>query len=435
MTADQRELIAAAVDGELSGTEERAFRLLLATSAQARQLYEKLQADSKRVRSLSRVAPPADLQTRILTKLAGATPPRKPNADPKPVHRPHAPSRRGLSAMAPFALAASVFLCLATASFLYLTRGTGVKDIAKTNWTNVLPGPQEGGAVGAAPATPTPDPVSVVRNNVSPVPPPVLPKPRDVVPDKSAFAIAPEPRSVASADLIGFPLLPKLPPVDRVDARLPFLRPVADLGREDLRQELTDELTRDQSAFKFDLFVRDTGRGWEVFQHAAKATGLPVMADAATLDKLKKKQLHAFAVYTESLSPTELATLFAKLSVEDTKFSPKVCDSLHATPVVRSDELELKALLGVDVGLFKRPFGSGGAPQLSDPKGVSAGTIDTVVKSVNKGDKCAVLLTWQTAPGPITRTNPSAEVKTYLSKRGERKPTAIPAIIVIRIAG
>jgi hypothetical protein len=130
-----------------------------------------------------------------------------------------------------------------------------------------------------------------------------------------------------------------------------------------------------------------------------------------------------------------LATLFAKLSVEDTKFSPKVCDSLHATPVVRSDELELKALLGVDVGLFKRPFGSGGAPQLSDPKGVSAGTIDTVVKSVNKGDKCAVLLTWQAAPGPITRTNPSAEVKTYLSKRGERKPTAIPAIIVIRIAG
>ena len=197
MTADQRELIAAAVDGGLSATEERAFRLLLATSAQARQLYEKLQADSKRVRSLSRVAPPADLQTRILTKLAGATPPRKPNADPKPVHRAHAPSRRGLSAMAPFALAASVFLCLATASFLYLTRGTGVKDIAKTNWTNVLPGPQEGGAVGAAPATPTTDPVSVVRNTVSPVPPPVLPKPRDVVPDKSAFAIAPEPQPIS----------------------------------------------------------------------------------------------------------------------------------------------------------------------------------------------------------------------------------------------
>ena len=43
----------------------------------------------------------------------------------------------------------------------------------------------------------------------------------------------------------------------------------------------------------------------------------------------------------------------------------------------------------------------------------------------------AVLLTWSPAQG---RTPPatSAELKTFLAKRGERKPNAVPVIIVIR---
>ena len=40
--ADQKELITAAVDGELSATEAHAFRRLLDNSAAARSLYAKL---------------------------------------------------------------------------------------------------------------------------------------------------------------------------------------------------------------------------------------------------------------------------------------------------------------------------------------------------------------------------------------------------------
>ncbi len=435
MTADQLLLITAAVDGELSATEARAFRLLIASCAEARDLYAKLKADSDRVRGLPRVAIPADLHAKILAKLA-ATPPApqvrpQPHAEPSPTPIP----LRRFPAWVPVAAAASVFLCLAAASFAFFSSpGAPNGGVAKNHWSNVLPAPQEGSAVPSPTQPVRPDPATVVRSEVLPVPP--APTPRPVVPD--AVVVAPEPRSVPAPDFIGFPPLPKLPPIERIEVKLPFLRPVADLGREDINQELLDQLHHGRDlAFKFDVFVRDTGRGVEVFQHTAKASGLAVFADAATLDKLKKKQAHSIVIYTESFTADELAKLFAKFSTEDAKFSPKVCDSLHAIPVVRSEELELKSLLGVDVGLFKRPVGNGGAGQGAD-KNVSSGTIDSVVKAVSKpGEKLAVMLTWQTTHANIARTNPvmSAELKAFLAKRGERKPNVVPAIIVLRPAG
>ncbi len=438
MTADQLELITAAVDGELSATETRAFRALIAASDQARKLYEKLKADSDRVRALSRVSPPADLRAKVLARLA--TFPHPPRVKPKPHVQPAPQKTRRLPSWVPAALAASVFLCLATASFGFFTRQADVPSTTtagKSYWTNTLPAQHDRSpAVPSPTASPVerPDPAAVVRVDVSPVPP--VPAPRLVPPD--AVTTAPEPRAVH--DFHASRLLPKLPPFDRVQVRLPFLRSVSELDREDIRQELFEELRR-EPAFKIDVFVRDTARGAEVFQNAAKAAGLTVFADAATLEKLKKRQAHAVVIYTESLTPAELATLFATLATEDAKFSPRVCDSLHATSIVRSEETELKAILGLDVGLLKRPTGAGpsSAGQGGEPKNVSAGTIDSVVKSVSPkpGDKSAVLLTWQTAHANIPRTNPatSAELKQFLAKRGDRKPNAVPAIIVIRPVG
>ena len=58
ITADQTELITAAVDGELSATEVRIFRRLLDNSGEARALYAKLRADRDRVRNLPLATPP-----------------------------------------------------------------------------------------------------------------------------------------------------------------------------------------------------------------------------------------------------------------------------------------------------------------------------------------------------------------------------------------
>lgn len=442
LPADQLELITAAVDGELSATEARAFRRLLDVSHEARALYAKLLADSVRVRALPRATPPADLRTKILNRIATATPkPRTRPARSAPRFAPE-PVRRKLPAWVPAALAASVLLSVTAGSFAFFHR-SNPQPIAKNPWSNALPVIQD-----TVPTVPSPtatahqnstqrDPSSVARLDVSPVPP--SPPPRAVVPD--ALATAPEPRSVLPPDLIGSKILEPLAPFEFVQVRVPFLRTVAELDRDDTRQELADELARD-SAFRFDLFVRDTARGVEVFQNAARAAGLTLFADATTLERLKKKQVASVVIYTESLNAAELSALFAKLTAEDMKFSPRVCDSLHATPIVRSDELELKAILGVDVGVFKRPAGTGAGQGERGEKPVSAGTIESVSKSLTSspakpGDHTAVLMTWQPAHPMLGRTPPntSAELKKYLEKRGPRKPNAIPAVIVIRSLG
>jgi hypothetical protein len=73
---------------------------------------------------------------------------------------------------------------------------------------------------------------------------------------------------------------------------------------------------------------------------------------------------------------------------------------------------------------------------------VSAGTIDSVTKTLTTppakpGEKTAILMTWQTTNSGIARTNPatSNELKQFLAKRGDRKPNAVPAVIVIRPVG
>lgn len=461
MTAAQLQLITAAVDGELSATETRAFRALLASSPDAQRLFAKLKGDRDRLQTLPTVAPPADLQARILAKLAAAPVPA-PKVKPKPVVEParspaRAPARR--SAWVPVAVAAGVLLCITLGSFAFFHNAGPKHQLAKNSWSNVLPAPQDPSQTVPSPVAgpfERPDPVAVVRVDVSPVPP--IPIPHEV-PPTAVVMTAPAPRTV-SPDLIGFPLLSKLPPFERIEVKVPFLRSVADLGREDVGDELLDAVGRDAGVtpMRFDLFVRDTARGVDMFQNTAKASGVSVYADAATLDKLKKKQIHSVAIYTEVLNAKELAALFAKLAAEDAKFSPRVGDSLHATAVVRSDELELKAALGHDVGLYKRPTGHGpnagtGAERVAPSKPITADTIDRVVQSVSgspssagspgsaaaKGpEKPAVLVPWFTHPNaPRLSPTPAqvGDLKQHLRKGGDRKSNAVPVVIVIRSVG
>jgi hypothetical protein len=214
---------------------------------------------------------------------------------------------------------------------------------------------------------------------------------------------------------------------------------MSELSRDDMRAELTEELGR-EPAYRIDLFVRNTALGVEVLQRAAKAEGLTVLADATTLERLKRRQVLAVVYYTDSLRAAELAAFLARVSAEDTKYTPRVCDALHVTPAGRADELELKAILGTDVGLFKRPSVERTKPSGAG-KPLSAGTLDSVEKMLTNppaktGERSALLMTWQTSHPTILRTPPgaSAELKQFLSMRA-RKPNAVPTIIVIRPVG
>lgn len=453
MTAAQLELITAAVDGELSLSEVGAFRVLLTHSPAARELFGQLKADSLRINALPRVATPSDLHAKVLAHVARATHPAivRSQSVTEPLNTPVSlpKSARRLTRRVPALIAASVLVCVTAGSFVFFRdRVAAQNQFVSNSWANVLPAPSQSASVIPSPnAVPAEriDSGEVVRVPVTPVPPmPAHPA------AATAVAIAPSPRAL-DPDYIASPFRTKVQPFDRIEIRVPFLRSLSELGREDIGQELLDCIGRDPA--RLDLFVRDTARGVEVFQNAARVSGIMLHTDGAALDKIKKKQSYSVMIYTESLSAAELVALFENLSVADSKYSPRVCKSLHVTTIVRSDELELKAILGQDVGIFKRPLGGNfrhgvqqGTERVPAGKPIHAGTLDQLVQAVTSSpgsplpkshNKNAVLLTWQAIHPSIALTNPasSIELKRYLQLRGERKPNAVPAIIVIRPIG
>jgi hypothetical protein len=439
ITDEQLLLITAAIDGELSAAEASRLRKLLDSSAEARAVHARLKADSERLRSLPHATPPADLQARVMRRIAALTPPpelapkaepaQRPVARPAPEPAPVAPRR--LPAWVPAAVAASLLLGVTGGSFWFFSRTTAQtgtanhpnrvpsNNVSDPGWNNSLPSDTDPRPSAPAPRPHTNDGVVVL---------PDTPRPQ-AVPD--SVVVAPEPRSVRH-DLVAFPPV-VTPTFDHLRIRIPYLKSVAEFDRPEARQELAEELGL-EPAFRVDLFARDPVRGVEVFQAAAKDAGVHLFVDATTLDRLKKRQVSALVIYAESLSPAELAELFGKLSAEDAKISPRVFDSLHAVPVTASDNADIKNLLGIDPGLFKRAMPGPDRGEKADPtKPISDGTASQIVKAVSGKpvEKSAILLT--AAPTAArTAPNTSAELKQFLAKRGERKPGAVPVVLVIR---
>jgi hypothetical protein len=259
-----------------------------------------------------------------------------------------------------------------------------------------------------------------------------------VRPVVDVVAVAPLPR-MARPDFLFHQPLPDTR-FETVEVRIPFLKPVADFDREDIRIQFADELGLGQEPFRIDVFTRNPVRAVELFREATKASGVNLFVDGNTLTQLQKRSTNASVIYTESLTGAELAALFGKLNAEDAKVSPHVFEMLHATPVSPFDATDLKSVFGVDPGLFKRPADKTAEKieRTPDPtKPLSAGTADQIVKSVlsgpsKPGEKPAVLLTWNLVPGRPIPQGGSAELKQFLAKRGERKANVVPVIIVIR---
>src|SRR4051794_18732530 len=104
------QLLTAAVDGVLAPRQERQLRRLLADSAEARDVYAKLRADSRRERELPKATPPAALKARIVARLLEVPPLAEPAARPlvvRPVRT--AAARRS---WVPVAVAASLLLTI-----------------------------------------------------------------------------------------------------------------------------------------------------------------------------------------------------------------------------------------------------------------------------------------------------------------------------------
>lgn len=462
MTDEQLSLITAAVDGELSPAETTSFRHLLDSSPTARALYIRLKDDSVRLRNVAQATPPANLLKKVMGKIAALTPPpsKLPVAIPiSPVRLPAARSQpvqlattpigrdnrkstleRRSRKWVPVALAASLLFAVTGSSFWFFSRGnanasgsvarnpkrpppatqSGAKDPEWAKWLPFEDGPR--------PVAPTPIPAhsreTIVAENDS-----VLPERIPI--DPPPTPIAPLPRSATNNSIMGAEFVPDIPPLDLLHVRVPFLKPLAEFDHDEVRKQLADELGRDP-AFRIDVFTRQLPRGVETFRNAAKASGVTVYVDPTTLERVNKTQVNSVVVYIESLNPGEVAELFSKLNAEDAKISPRLFDIVHAVPVVRADHDALHGILGIEPGLFKRPVPEKSGPDPSKP--INAGTVDQIVKSISAGkpiEKNAILMTWLPAAAR-TAPNTSGELQKFLSKRGDRKPNAVPVIIVIR---
>jgi hypothetical protein len=433
LTVDQLNLITAGVDGDLTGAEAECLCRLLDESSLARATYDQLRADSIRLQGLPRVQPPADLQARVMARVSalGRPAPSVPSRRAEPVQ----PTvRRARRQWVPVAVAASLLIGIAGASFLLFSGDRdntsashdpnrpplGKNGAADPRWADWLPA-----ANARLPSAPMPS----ERTGEGAV------APHSVIAPATTVAVAPPPRT-PDRDLIGAHPRAEFPNFDLVQLRLPFLEPLAEFDRDAIRQQLVEELGR-EPAFRIDLFARNTLRGVELLQKAARGTGLTIHADNASMNFLRKGQVTSIVVYTDALNAAELTALLTRLNTEDARVSPRVFDAVHATPIGREDEVEIRRVLGADPGLFKRAIP---APdrrkEVLKGGSVSAGTADQIIDSIKAGKGApvrdsAVLMTWSPSQG---RTPPamSAELKTYLSKRGERKPDAVPVIIVIR---
>ena len=405
MTDDLLILLTAAVDGEATPAEQWYVHRMLSDSVEARTLFARLQSDSIRLKNLRKPAP-ANLVARVMAKL--------PHAE-----LAVAPIRRDRSrTWITVAIAASLLIAVGAGSRLFFAKPIGLHTGAESaqgqpSFADVLP--KENSPLSMPPAVFVPPSNQVAHG---PPLPPELPDRIDEIP----------PPHIKGADVLVAPPLLPIPPLDKLIVRVPLLVSVTDLEREDGQQRLLEELGR-EPAYRIDLFAKDAGRGVELLQAAAKNAGLNIFADATALDRMKRKQATSYLVYTESLSAAEIRDLFVRIAADESKSPQRVFDSLHATPALPADQVVLKELLGTDPGLWKRPVG---AALPIEPKPISAGTGDQLAKSLTATtNKYAVLLTFTPA---ASRTNPamSKELKEFLAKRGERKASAVPILIVIR---
>lgn len=423
LSADQLELLTAAVDGELTPRQARHLRRLLAASEEVRTVLARLQADAARLRTLPKAVPPGDLTARIMAKVAAVTPP----VVVVPARPATVPFRR--RSWVPVAVAASLLLGVSVGSFLFFARATGGPNGAVAHHDphrHPGPAPISAETAKALPSEHDQLPAGPIAEE--------RPAPRVIARHDAPPATAPEPRPKAdrlappNPALVGAQPLPDLPPFDRVEVRLPFLAGAGDLDRDDRRAALAEELGRDH-ACRVDVFVKDPARGVELIQNAARSVGLAVHVDGATANRLRSRlPTAAFVLFTESLTAAEVRDLLTRFAADDAKAAARVFDTVHVTPLHPADQRDLNTnVFGFDVSPAKKGT--------ADPKPISAGTADQVAKSVGRGgEKSAALAAYL----PTTARTPpmmSREMTQFGTRRTDRKPNAVAVVIVVRYAG
>src|SRR5262245_38566201 len=269
MPKNLRELLTAAIDGELSPAERKTAERLLKESEAARVLYGQLKADAARLKSLPRVPAPPDLADNVMSVIQD----RAMTPTPLPPSRKPTP-KFNWSAMpiwVSLITAASVLIVISIGSYLYFTASERYyrdqpKNVAKT---------PAGASNSIAADTPARDSTAVPPIGPGPRPEVIAMQPR-IVPEVGPLLLGPEvgpsPRDVT--DIYTGPpgdLMPEIesPQIDRI--RVSHLVNPHELADDEAtRKKLTAEMKKDE-LIRLDLFCRSTPKAFDMVLAGLKA--------------------------------------------------------------------------------------------------------------------------------------------------------------------
>lgn len=404
-----RQLLTAAIDGELTPSERVAAKRLLRESAEARELFSQLQRDSLRIKHVPRVNAPVDLSASIM----GAIYERNLSPIPLPPSR----SADGKRWTWGFMLATAAGLMLAvTSGILYLRGEQSSKPLQRVN-------------VAVASPEPSADdmPVVVVANEAPPksvaraIQPEAGPTPREVLPDVMVSPTRPDPGEIQAIQL------------DAI--RLSSFFTVRELpGDATLQSKLLAELKKDE-LIRLDLFAVNVSRGTDLVQQALRDRGIEVHVDAFAQDRRRKNLATEMVVFTEAMTPDEVAQFLTRIGADEKRWPSPVFDTLVVAPFLPKDLTQLGGLLGVP-GMtpnaksrvdVNKPLPEGTANQVAMTLTRMGSTGSA--RPAPRTDKVAVVMSYS----PVNTTpGASKEVRQFLDRRGEKRPNAKPLMLVVR---
>lgn len=425
--ANLRELLTAAIDGELTPAERKVAQRALRQSEAARQLLAQLKADAARLKKLPRVSAPSELAENVLGAI------RERAIMPTPLPPASRRSRFDwtvLSVWVNVATAVAVLLVISFASFMYFDASREYEaklDLVRYEAKQRTLLPDGPGAArpnlverGPQPKEITPE-IGVVRRLPDPSPE-IGPIPREVVAD---IRVAP-PKDP----------LPEIEHFDLNKIRISQFFDIHELSTDEkARKKLAAEMKKDE-LIRLDLFCQATPKALELVSAGFKTRGITVITDSFVQERLKKKLATELVIFTEAMSPEEVSQLLTALGSDDAKSGAGEFETVVAAPFLPGDLTRLGQLLGIPNVL---PKPAGGKEKVDITKPLQAGTAKELAEAMAKmgtgtgqppkPEKVAVIVAYSPMnPHPTA----SKEIKQFLDRRSDRKSDAKPLMLVLR---
>jgi hypothetical protein len=426
--ANLRELLTAAIDGELTPTERKTVQRLLYESASARALYAQLQADAARIKALPRVPAPHELADNVMGVI------RERAITPTPLPPTRRPAARFNWSKVPIwtniVTAASILILISIGSYAYFAASQDYKNRQEQGVAVNDPASKNAGDAAAEPRDDSVDSKAVAKDpKPQPAPEVIVHKPKEPV-----VELGPTPRVHVTDIIVDAPRdNPEIEPFDLNKIRVSKMFALQELSRdEQQRKKLATEMKKDE-LIRLDLFCQTTPNALEIVLNALRARGINVVTDSFVQDRLRKKSATELMIFTEAMTPEEVVQLLAAIGADDVKSRAGEFETLVAAPFLPADLTRLGQLLGVPNVLPKPAKGK----EVVDirkplPEGTASHVASVLAKmgtSQPKPEKIAVVVAYSPMnPQPAA----SKEIKQFLDRRGDRRADAKPLMLVLR---